>query len=89
MTVPTQHVRVRSPEAGVSLDLLLGETPPHYTNGFGGWELVARPRDIAMTVWRGGEPLAVEFSVMLDTLRYGERWGDVGSTIDTLIRLVA
>lgn len=87
MSVPAYHVRLKAPTVGVTLDLLLGESAPRFTAGFGGWEVVARPQDIAMTLWRGNEPRAVQFGVMLDTLRYGERWGDVSADLAALLSL--
>ena len=49
---------------------LLGEEGAHITGGYGGWEVTARPRDVAMTTWQGRGPFEMDLPLLLD--RFGE-----------------
>lgn len=66
--VPAGHVRLINADAKLDRTFLLGEEPPKVTGGVGGWEIVARPRQVSMTLWQGVEPYQVELSIMLDGL---------------------
>lgn len=55
------------------------------TAGFGGWDTVDRPGRVGVTVWRGGDPLAMDIPVLLDGV-------DAGRTVDkewTALQLMA
>jgi hypothetical protein len=69
LSVPYGHVRLTCDDPPADLLLLLGEGAPRLTAGLGGWEITARPRQIAMTTWQGSEPFALELAVMLDGYR--------------------
>lgn len=71
LTVPHGHVRLTCDDPAADLLLLLGEGAPRITAGLGGWEITARPRQVAMTTWQGSEPFALELAVMLDGYREG------------------
>lgn len=64
--VPPGYVRLTCDDPPLDVYALLGEGSPHYTGGFGGWEITARPRQKGMTIWQGTEPLALELPLMLD-----------------------
>lgn len=60
-------VKLRAPgHDALSLLCELGDNPPTVTQGYGGWEEVDRPANIALTMWRGHQPLGVELQVFLD-----------------------
>jgi hypothetical protein len=44
----------------------LSADTPHWTGGWGGWEVVPRPRQSGMTIWNGIEPFTLEFGMWLD-----------------------
>lgn len=64
--VPPGYVRLRCTDPAVTVVALLGADPPQLTGGFGGWSLVARPRETSMTVWDGVEPFELELPILLD-----------------------
>lgn len=53
-------------DPALALTVRLGEDAPKLTGGLGGWETVARPRDVGMTVWDGVEPYQLTLSLMFD-----------------------
>lgn len=69
--VARNHVRLVCSDPVVDRTLLLGPDPPAVTGGVGGWEIVERPRQTAMTIWQGNEPYQLDLSVMLDDLPGG------------------
>ena len=46
----------------------LGEEGAKITSGYGGWEVTARPRDVAMTTWQGRGPFEMDLPLLLDAL---------------------
>jgi len=50
----------------LSVTCLMGADPPKPTGGYGGWEIVPRPRRVALTQWTGREPLQMEVPIVLD-----------------------
>lgn len=40
--------------------------PPRVTGGYGGWEIVDRPRRVGITQWMGREPLQMDINMVLD-----------------------
>jgi hypothetical protein len=36
------------------------------TEGYAGWQVVARPKEIGLTVWQGRNPIAIEIPFLLD-----------------------
>lgn len=61
------HVRIDP----LDLVFLLGEDPVVVSGGFGGWEVVNRPKQVGMTLWGGVEPFTVSLPLMLDGLAEG------------------
>jgi hypothetical protein len=64
--VPAGYVRLTCSHPALDVLALMGEDSPHYTGGFGGWDVTARPRQVGMTTWAGVEPLELELGVLLD-----------------------
>jgi hypothetical protein len=53
-------------DPALALRVRLGTEAPKLTGGTGGWAVVARPRDVGMTVWDGVEPYQLTLSLMFD-----------------------
>lgn len=51
---------------GLTVVCLRGANPPAITGGSGGWEVVPRPRRVALTIWRGRDPYTMDVPVLLD-----------------------
>jgi hypothetical protein len=81
---PPGHVRIYCADPPRSLTVLLGPEPVKLTAGGGGWETVARPHQVGMTLWQGSEPYALQLPLMLDD--YPER-GSVEAAVRVLNRL--
>ncbi len=68
---PPGWVRLKS--AAPTLNILgpLGPEPPNIGGGFGGYEIVNRPRQVGMTIWNGVEPYQLKFSMFLEGFKEG------------------
>jgi hypothetical protein len=65
--IPRGYVRLSCGDPALEgLLVLLGPDAPRVTGGVGGWEAVARPRSVGMTIWDGIEPFAMDLSLMFD-----------------------
>jgi hypothetical protein len=60
------YVRLICDDPHADVRCLMGADPPKITGGIGGWEIVARPRQVSMTTWAGVEPFGVDLALMLD-----------------------
>lgn len=69
--IPRGHVRLSCGDPPFALVALLGPEAPTLSGGFGGWQVVARPRDVGMTIWEGVEPYQLTLSLMLDGYNEG------------------
>lgn len=69
--VPPGYVRLTCDDPALDCYALLGEGSPHYTAGFGGWEITARPQQVGMTIWQGTEPIALELPLVFDGFAAG------------------
>lgn len=65
-TLPPGCVQVYCADPPRSLVALLGPDPVKLTGGGGGWETVARPHQVGMTIWGGVAPYALQLPLMLD-----------------------
>jgi LysM domain-containing protein len=66
--VPTGWVRLINQDAKFDRTVLLADTPPKEAGGGDLWDIVDRPRQVAMTIYRGRAPYQLELTVMLDGL---------------------
>jgi hypothetical protein len=82
--LPPGHVQIYCADPPRSLVVLLGSDPVKLTGGGGGWETVARPHQVGMTLWQGGDPFALQLPLMLDD--FPER-GSVEAAMRVLHRL--
>src|SRR5438046_10117005 len=53
-------------DSGLIVRALLGEASPVLTSGFGGWEVVDRPKRIGMTRFKGTDPFRQDIAILLD-----------------------
>lgn len=49
----------------------LGDTAPDPSEGYGGWNIVPRQHDKALTTWQGYQPLTVDIDLWIDGLTAG------------------
>lgn len=69
--VPAGFVRLTCSDPHYDRTVRLGPTQPKETGGGNSWEVVARPRQVAMTVYKGREPFELELPVLFDGYRGG------------------
>lgn len=50
---------------------LLGDGAPEITDGYGGWEAIARARNVAFTQWNGRNPLTIKIPILFDNFAEG------------------
>ena len=82
---PPGCVQIYCADPPRGLIVLLGSDPVKLTGGGGGWEVVNRPAQTAMTLWQGGDPYTLQLPLMLDN--YPEL-GSVERAMRVLNRLV-
>lgn len=61
-----------SDDPALSIVVELGDSAPRVTQGYGGWDSVERARRVALTSWRGFEPVAIELELFIDNLAEGK-----------------
>jgi len=69
---------------GTVLSVLLDAPSPVLSGGVGGWEVVDRPKRVAITRFKGVEPLRQDIAVVFDGVKEGE---SQESRISTLINM--
>lgn len=78
-----QHVRFRTYSPSSVLDVLMGDGAAQLSGGFGGWQVVQRPKRISLTEWNGVDPTTQTIPVMFDG------WTDERSVEPEIARLEA
>lgn len=73
----SRFVTFQANQPPLSVTAILGTTPPVPSDGYGGWNLVTRPRRKALTEWGGINPLRVLVTVIL-----GVKPGRSGQILD-------
>lgn len=69
---PSGWVRITCQDPYINLLALLTEFSPRGTAGLvGTWDIIPRPRQVGMTMWRGSEPYQFTLGIMLDGAAYG------------------
>ena len=66
MSSDAQTITLVSQQSALQVRALRGNTPPVPAGGFGGWQLVARPRRKALTRWKGINPFQQTLSLIFD-----------------------
>jgi hypothetical protein len=59
-------VRISSSDPPLSVTALLAEERPDVTDGYGGWNEIARPRRAPITTWAGSPGLKLTLPLLLD-----------------------
>jgi LysM repeat protein len=67
----SRYVTFKAPGTNIgdngAVRVLLGDGGVRIIDGFGGWDVVSRPRKTAMTLWTGFQPLTLEIPVLFRT----------------------
>lgn len=66
MTLAAQYITLQTSSPPLIVRALRGSTPPVAVGGFGGWQLITRPRRVALTQWAGVDPFQMQLSLILD-----------------------
>jgi len=66
MAIAYGYVRITCDDPKGEIYCLLGPEPLKYTEGDTGWEVVERPHQTGMTVWRGQPPRQVQLGIVMD-----------------------
>jgi LysM domain len=61
-----ESVRADSHDMQYFFKASYGQGPPVVSDGYGGWEVTGRPRDIGLTEWKGRNPMAIQIPFMID-----------------------
>jgi hypothetical protein len=72
--------RIWSIDGSIVFDSNFGDGPAIVTEGYAGWQVVQRPKEVGLTVWQGRNPMAIEIPFSLDFLglwdhRFSENLG--------------
>jgi nucleoid-associated protein YgaU len=70
------------PDPALVVNALLDEETAEVTSGYGGWDLISRPRRTSLTQWTGAEPFRMTLPILLDRFADGE--GSVEAEIRNL-----
>lgn len=84
MTPKPFHYVTLTSDTGLKVRVLLDSNSAHLTGGFGGWEVVARPKRVGIVRFAGRDPFRMEVPVLFDG--YGMGKGQEAD-ISTLIRM--
>jgi hypothetical protein len=61
-----ETIRLNSDDPKITVTALLDEEGSNITGGYGGWEIIARPRRQAVTHWGGRDPFQMDLAIILD-----------------------
>lgn len=67
-----RQVTINSTKPNLSVTAWMGADPPNVTAGYGGWEVVARPRKQGLTSWKGHAPYEMDLPILLDGYADGD-----------------
>jgi hypothetical protein len=60
------YFTIVSTEDKTTFQATFGDGSATVTEGYGGWTVTARPRDVGITEWRGRNPMAIEIPFIID-----------------------
>jgi hypothetical protein len=66
------EIMIASTDGIHQVTVLLDETPIKITEGFGGWEVVTRPRKKGLTEWKGRNPFGATIAILFDGWATGQ-----------------
>jgi hypothetical protein len=61
-----QHFTITNLETGAKFVAQFTDGPAIVTEGYAGWQVVPRPREIGVVEWQGRNPMAIEIPFMID-----------------------
>lgn len=64
-----------------TVSMRFGDGPATVTEGYGGWQTVERPKRVAVTEWKGRQPIALEIPFVMD------HWDTSGNAEDQVKKL--
>jgi hypothetical protein len=70
MTLPARYYVTFRASNGSTVKVLRGDGPPKIVGGSGGWDVVSRPRRVAMTQWTGRDPYRMDVPILFDGYRF-------------------
>jgi hypothetical protein len=68
MAVASKYYYTFRSSDGKTVKVLRGDGAPKATDGFGGWEVVNRPRRIGLTQWNGRSPYGMDVPILFDDI---------------------
>lgn len=83
MTPPLKFMVTFRASTGSQVTVLRGDGPPKITSGEGGWDVISRPRRVALTQWTGHDPYRMDIPILFDG------WHDRSSVEESISRLNA
>lgn len=66
---PMGYIRFLSDDQKYNFVCRLGDASPTITEGYGGWQVIERPRRRGLVEWKGNSPRAIEIAVLFDEFR--------------------
>jgi hypothetical protein len=60
------NFNIVSLEDGNRATLTFADGAPIVTEGYGGWQVISRPREVGVVEWQGRSPMAIEIPFMID-----------------------
>lgn len=66
MALPLRQIRMDSRNPDLTVFAFLAADHPELTDGYGGWEVIPRPRRRAYTRWMGTNPFRLRLSLIID-----------------------
>lgn len=75
------HTVTLSADNNLQITVMLDAPSPQLTGGFGGWDVVARPKRVSMTRYAGSDPVTQDIAVMFDGYSNDESQEDDISTL--------
>ena len=69
MSVPLKYTVTFRASNGASVRVLRGDGPPKIVGGSGGWDVVSRPRRVALTQWIGRDPYRMDIPIIFDNYK--------------------
>lgn len=86
MAIPRPDIStfiIRSLEDGTAFVAYFGDGAPLVTDGYGGWQITARPKEIGLTEWIGRNPMQIEIPFVIDNYSFDESDSDESPGIAT------
>jgi hypothetical protein len=75
MPIPRPNINTfffESQEDNTRFTAYFGDGAAIVTDGYGGWSVTGRPKNIGLTEWQGRNPIAVEIPFVIDNYSFGQ-----------------